>query len=131
MLSRLAKIRLIQLLAQELEQSEGGLIEPDRSYPVWSPDRAFAAAATLLQMLADVKGNEQNRWDMSFADQEINSFFQEDFVNYREAESLRRVGVSDPRVAIDEGCIRIAFRYGTGFWSTVVSYDLRIWTLPK
>jgi hypothetical protein len=55
-LSRLDKIRLIQLLAQELEQDEGGLIEPGRSYPVWSPERAFAAAATLMQALEEEKG---------------------------------------------------------------------------
>lgn len=55
-LSRLDKIRLIQILAQELEQDEGGLIEPNRSYPVWSPDRAFTAAAALLRALEDEKG---------------------------------------------------------------------------
>jgi hypothetical protein len=49
-LSRVDKIRLIQFLAQELEREEG-LIEPGRSYPVWSPDRAFTAAAALLQAL--------------------------------------------------------------------------------
>lgn len=54
-LSRLDKIRLIQLLAQELEQDESCLIEPQRSYPVWSPDRAFTAAAALLQALDDDK----------------------------------------------------------------------------
>jgi hypothetical protein len=54
-LSRLDKIRLIQLLAQELERDESGLVEPGRSYPVWSPDRAFGAAASLLQALEDEK----------------------------------------------------------------------------
>jgi hypothetical protein len=44
-LSRIDKIRLIQFLAQELERDESGLIEPGRSYPIWSPDRAFSAAA--------------------------------------------------------------------------------------
>jgi hypothetical protein len=56
-LSRLDKIRLIQILAQELERDEEGLIEPGRSYPVWSPDRAFTAAAALLQALEDEKGH--------------------------------------------------------------------------
>jgi hypothetical protein len=55
-LTRLDKIRLIQVLAQELEREEGELIEPGRSYPVWSPDRAFTAADALLQALADEKG---------------------------------------------------------------------------
>jgi hypothetical protein len=54
-LSRLDKIRLIQFLAQELEQDETALIEPGRSYPVWSPDRAFTAAAALLQALEEEK----------------------------------------------------------------------------
>ncbi len=55
-LSRLDKIRLIQFLAQELERDEGALIEAGRSYPVWSPDRAFTAAATLLEALQTEKG---------------------------------------------------------------------------
>ncbi|HTU18106.1 MAG TPA: hypothetical protein VMG10_08585 [Gemmataceae bacterium] len=55
-LSRLDKIRLIQLLAQELEREAGGLIEPCRSYPLPSPDRAFTAAASLLQALEEAKG---------------------------------------------------------------------------
>ena len=55
-LSRLDKIRLIQLLARELEQDEGCPIEPGRSYPVWSPDQAFTAAAALLQALEEEKG---------------------------------------------------------------------------
>jgi hypothetical protein len=54
-LSRLDKIRLIQFLAQELERDESDLIEPGRSYPVWSPDRAFTAAAALLEALAEDK----------------------------------------------------------------------------
>ncbi len=55
-LSRLDKIRLIQFLAHELERDDSGLIEPGRSYPVWSPDRAFTAAAALLQALEEDKG---------------------------------------------------------------------------
>lgn len=50
-LSQLDKIRLIQFLAHELERDVGGLIEPGVSYPVSSPDRAFTAAAALLQAL--------------------------------------------------------------------------------
>jgi len=50
-LSRADKIRVIQFLAQQLERDEDGLIEPGRSYPIWSPDRAFSAAAILLDEL--------------------------------------------------------------------------------
>jgi hypothetical protein len=57
-LSRRDKIRLIQVLAQELEREESDLIEPGRCYPVWSPDRAFTAADGLLQALENEKGHE-------------------------------------------------------------------------
>lgn len=54
-LSRTDKLRLIQLLAQELERDESDLIEPGQSYPVWSPDQAFSAAAALLEALEEDK----------------------------------------------------------------------------
>jgi hypothetical protein len=54
-LSRPDKLRLVQVLAQELEREDGGPIESGRSYPVWSPDRAFSAAAALLQALEEDK----------------------------------------------------------------------------
>ncbi len=57
-LSRLDKIRLIQLLTQELEQDESDLIEPGRSFPVWSPDCAFTAAAAMLQALEEDRANQ-------------------------------------------------------------------------
>lgn len=49
-LTRLDKIRLIQFLALELERDDR-IIEPGLSYPVWSPDKAYSAAATLLKAL--------------------------------------------------------------------------------
>lgn len=54
-LSRLDKISLIEFLTQELERDKDSLIEPGRYYPVWSPDRAYSAAATLLQVLDEDK----------------------------------------------------------------------------
>jgi hypothetical protein len=54
-LSRIDKIRLIQYLARDLEQDVSSLIEPGQSYPVWSPDRAFAAADAMLKALEDQK----------------------------------------------------------------------------
>jgi hypothetical protein len=51
-LPRAEKIRLIQLLAQDLAEAEADpRLEAGRDYPVWSPDRAFAAAETLHETL--------------------------------------------------------------------------------
>ncbi len=52
-LSRVDKIKPIQLLAQELERDEAEIIESGSDYPVWSPDAAFAAGATMLDVTAE------------------------------------------------------------------------------
>ncbi len=55
-LSRVEKLRLIQLLAHDLAQAdEPRLLEANQAYPVWSPDRAFDAAAVLLDALETEK----------------------------------------------------------------------------
>jgi hypothetical protein len=51
-LSRIDKLRLIQLLAEDLAQTEErAWIAPGQTYPLWSPDRAYDAAAVLLSEL--------------------------------------------------------------------------------
>jgi hypothetical protein len=56
-LSRVDKLRLIQFLAQELAAGEGDpSLAAGQPYPVWSPDQAFAAAETLLQILRTEQG---------------------------------------------------------------------------
>ena len=52
-LSRVDKLRLIQILAEELAVDEGGDIKANQSYAVWSPDSAFHAADVMLQALAN------------------------------------------------------------------------------
>lgn len=54
-LSRADKLRLIQLLAEELAGDEGSDLKANQSYAVWSPDSAFQAADVMLQALADEK----------------------------------------------------------------------------
>jgi hypothetical protein len=56
-LSRVDKLRLIQLLAQDLSGEEEAAMHPRQSYPVWSPESAFAAADQMLQALAADKGH--------------------------------------------------------------------------
>jgi hypothetical protein len=71
------------------------------------------------------EGNRQ--WSYSFSQKEFNSYFQEHFVTLGDADRFRKVGITDPRIEFDEDRIRLAFRYGEGSWSTVLSYDVKAW----
>ncbi len=52
-LYRVDKLRLIQLLAEDLVSNDSSDIKPNQSYAVWSPDSAFTAADVMLQALAN------------------------------------------------------------------------------
>jgi hypothetical protein len=69
-------------------------------------------------------------WAVHFEEKEINSYFAESFITSRFDQPLENEGISQPRVVIEPDMIRVAFRYGTGFWSTIISIDLQIW-LPE
>jgi hypothetical protein len=51
-LSRIDKLRLIQILAEDLAGDEGRGIVAGQSYEVWSPYSAFQAADVMLHALA-------------------------------------------------------------------------------
>ncbi len=48
-LSRADKLRLIQVLAEELATDEAADMQADHAYAVWSPDHAFDAADVMLK----------------------------------------------------------------------------------
>jgi hypothetical protein len=67
--------------------------------------------------------------ETEFTDELINSFLEEGFITSNVAKLLPE-DIRDPRVAIQPDKVRLAFRYGKGLWSTIISIDLRVW-LPK
>jgi hypothetical protein len=46
----------MQILAEGLAADEEAGIEAGRSYPVWSPERAFGATDEMLRALSSEKG---------------------------------------------------------------------------
>jgi hypothetical protein len=66
-------------------------------------------------------------WNGRLSEEEVNSFFEEDFLSSFVAEKLLPEGVTEPRVAFDENRIRLGFRYGSPPWSTTISLDFRVW----
>jgi hypothetical protein len=76
--------------------------------------------------------SDKRQWDGRFTEEQVNSYCQEDFLKEHADDQPLPDGISEPRIALEEpNRIRLAFRYGTGFWTTVVSIDLRVWLVAK
>lgn len=67
------------------------------------------------------------KWEVTFTEQQLNSYFAEDFIRLGDSEAIRRHGISEPRVALEHDRLRLGFCYGSGPWRAVVSVDLRVW----
>jgi hypothetical protein len=76
--------------------------------------------------ISDLTSGEPT-WDGQFTDEQINSFFEEEFVRHNLDAQLLPEGFSQPRIVFEPGKVRLAFRYGSGAWSTIVSIDLVVW----
>src|SRR5579862_1149229 len=74
-----------------------------------------------------IKNPTASQWGELFSEEEINSFFEEDFLTFRLAEKLLPEGVSEPRIAFEQDRIRLGFRYESALWHTTISMDFRVW----
>jgi hypothetical protein len=83
--------------------------------------------ATLLNNWKEGRGD----WEVTFTEQQINSYFMEGFITHGLDKVMLAQGNTDPRIAIDNDKLRLAFRYGSPPWSAIISYDLKMWVAPK
>lgn len=111
--------------------------EPDfyqRSRVEPGPHRKDQSTRLLSQFLnlanAMVDGGK-DEWNIIFTQDQLNSYFDEDFVRLGDAELLKKQGITEPRIAFEPDRIRLGFRYGNDSWSTIFSVDFRLWLAPK
>ncbi len=91
--------------------------------------RSSEFKAELSQCLDGLVNQPRQGWYARFTDVQINSYLEED----GEHECVLKLpeGVAGPRVALEADRLRVGFRHGTGFFSSVVSLDLRVWLAPR
>lgn len=87
----------------------------------------FEGRSGALVMSIKNGGGDKGDWGGQFSEAEINSYLAEHFLSHGLADKMLPDGITDPRVAIDQDCIRLGFRYGLGPWSTIVSVSFRVW----
>ncbi len=86
-------------------------------------------AAHLITRFQDLKNEIRTRseWGESFTAEELNCFFVDYMGRKGGFASLLPEGVHSPRVAIEGDRLKIGFKYGEGFWSSVVWVELKVW----
>src|SRR5262245_2253219 len=81
---------------------------------------ACACQSEFARLISDLI-NREPHWQATFTEAQVNSFFEENFLTDGWAGKLLPEGISAPRLLLEEGRVRLAFRYGSGLWSTVVT----------
>lgn len=86
-------------------------------------------ASRVLTRVQDLKTDIRTKgeWGETFTADELNCFFVETMAAGGAFESMLPGGFHSPRVAVDGDRVKLGFRCGRGFWSTVVWIELRVW----
>lgn len=86
-------------------------------------------SSNVLHLIDSVGSSQDNPWVQEFTADQMNSYFAEDFVRVKPFRLPE--GVNSPRVAIKPGHLQLAFRYGEGLFSSVVTVDLNMWLVAN
>ncbi len=90
-------------------------------------------SAKLLTRVQDLKNEIRSRqeWGDTFTAEDLNCFFAENMSRRDGLCAMLPEGLHSPRVAIDGDRLKLGFKYGEGFWSTVVWVELRVWLVEN
>lgn len=88
-------------------------------------ERSGECVSGMSDLLNDLENGEA-KWGIEFSSEQLNSFFQQDFLTSL-GEGYLPPKMSEPRILIEDDRLKVGVRYGTGFWSTIVTLELRMW----
>jgi hypothetical protein len=133
---RRSRLTSILILTGFLSFAFGGVFvlakrEPDFYHRAPNPDEydTREQAAQLLTRVQDLKNEirSQSDWGETFTAEELNCFFVENMGKKGGLASMLPESVHSPRVAIEGDRLKVGFKYGEGFWSTVVWVEMKVW----
>jgi len=87
-------------------------------------------AARLMTRVQDLKNDIRSKpvWGDTFSAEDLNCFLQENMGRKDHGLcSLLPSGFHSPRLSIEGDRLRLGFRYGEGFWSTVGWLEMQVW----
>ena len=90
-------------------------------------------ADQVLTKYGDLKNDIRSKaeWGAELTASELNALLRDKVTDRGILAGFLPPGVSAPRVAVDGDRLKLAARYGDGFWSSVVSIEMRAWLVSK
>lgn len=113
-----------------------GLIAMVKREPNFYKEAQMPPSAHRTQLSTEAKANyseildvlNRDSWELTFTADQINAFFQEDFLLVGGDDNLPQ-GFHAPRVRIGDGTMRLGWRWGKGVLSTVLSMEAKFWVV--
>jgi hypothetical protein len=70
-------------------------------------------------------------WELHFTQDQFNSYLLEE--DDQPTAQLVEIpeAVHDIRIAMEDDLLRVGFRYGTGWWSSIVTVEFRVWLVAR
>ncbi len=99
-----------------------------------SDERSALSSEFVSRFYSNLMNSIYNRypdWWEVLTTEQINAFLQQDFQNSYGGDNNLPDGFHDLRVQVEEGKLRIGCRYGKGFWSTVLSIEVKMWLVAN
>jgi hypothetical protein len=93
-------------------------------------EKSGECVSRMSDLINDIENGEA-KWGIEFTPEQLNSFFQQDFLTSLGAEGYLPPGMSDPRISIEDDRLKIGIRYGEGFWSTIITVEVRLWLVAN
>lgn len=91
-------------------------------------EQAQAFLGRCSEFINDV--NNGQLWSLVVTQEQLNAYLQDEPSNSAGLFTFPE-GVSEPRVDFEADRLRVGFRYGSDWSSTVVSIDLKVWLVAK
>ncbi|MFO0798178.1 MAG: hypothetical protein U0804_11940 [Gemmataceae bacterium] len=133
---RRSKLLALLLLVGGLSAAAGAAVLTARAEPEFYARAGAPAdwetrerAARLPTRLLDFKNEIRSKevWGDTFTAAELNAFFAEHMCDRDGYGEVLPEKLHSPRVAVDGDRVKVGFRYGHGFWSSVVWVEFRVW----
>lgn len=133
--SRVLAVLIVVVAAAAVVGGLGYLVKREPDYYA-RPNEATLdpfTSANVLTRFGDLKNDIRSKgeWGAAFTADELDAFLRENMEDDGFLRAVLPPSFHDPRVVVDGDRLKMAVRYGDGFFSSVVNIELKAWLVGE